>query len=89
MEDMACSTDSLAQSFPKPWYPLQVTGDVTYNGRNFCDFLSESTSVYVPQDDQHMAELTVRETFSFGARCQGAGIYQGEACLVHHYMVKQ
>eukprot|EP00884_Botryococcus_braunii_P023385 jgi/Botrbrau1/9730/Bobra.0388s0022.1 len=54
---------------------FKVTGNVTYNGRKFSEFLAESTSVYVPQDDQHMAELTVRETFSFASRCQGAGIY--------------
>lgn len=56
----------------------QVTGAVTYNGKTFDEFLPQSTSVYVPQEDQHMAELTVRETFNFAARCQGMGVYPGE-----------
>lgn len=60
----------------------QVTGGVTYNGKTFGEFLPQSTSVYVPQEDQHMAELTVRETFNFAARCQGMGVYPGEhLCL--------
>lgn len=57
---------------------VQVSGEITYNGRTFGEFLPQSTAVYVPQDDQHMGELTVRETFNFAARCQGAGIWPGK-----------
>lgn len=32
----------------------------------------ERTSAYISQTDDHIGELTVRETFDFAARCQGA-----------------
>ena len=56
---------------------LQATGRVTYNGHELHEFLPERTAVYVEQEDQHMPELTVRETFNFSARCQGAGSNAG------------
>lgn len=34
--------------------------------------------MYVEQEDQHLPELTVRETFDFAARCQGVGAQAGE-----------
>ena len=55
----------------------QVTGSVTYNGYGFHEFVPERTAGYVDQQDTHLAELTVRETFDFGARCQGAGSKPG------------
>jgi ABC-type transport system involved in cytochrome c biogenesis ATPase subunit len=57
--------------------PGQARGRVTYNGRELREFLPERTAVYVEQEDQHMPELTVRETFNFSARCQGAGSNAG------------
>lgn len=36
------------------------------------------TAAYVDEIDLHMAELTVRETFDFAARCFGAGEAPGE-----------
>lgn len=52
---------------------LQVKGSITYNGHTFDEFIPERTSSYIDQQDTHLAELTVRETFDFAARCQGTG----------------
>ncbi|KAH9609740.1 hypothetical protein KSS87_012730, partial [Heliosperma pusillum] len=51
---------------------LKKTGTITYNGHRMSEFRVERTSAYVSQTDNHMSELTVRETFDFAARCQGA-----------------
>ncbi|RDX89206.1 ABC transporter G family member 31, partial [Mucuna pruriens] len=51
---------------------LKTTGSITYNGYNVDEFYVRRTSAYISQTDDHIAELTVRETFDFGARCQGA-----------------
>ncbi|KAK7321500.1 hypothetical protein VNO77_32212 [Canavalia gladiata] len=51
---------------------LKKTGSITYNGREIDDFYVQRTSAYISQTDNHIAELTVRETFDFAARCQGA-----------------
>ena len=55
----------------------QVGGKVSYNGHELHEFLPERTAVYVEQEDQHMPELTVRETLDFSARCQGVGSNAG------------
>ncbi|KAL3144459.1 hypothetical protein ABBQ32_004202 [Trebouxia sp. C0010 RCD-2024] len=52
---------------------LQIKGNITYNGHTFDDFIPERTASYIDQTDTHLAELTVRETFDFAARCQGTG----------------
>eukprot|EP00891_Asterochloris_glomerata_P005114 jgi/Astpho2/5114/Aster-06326 len=52
---------------------LKIDGKVTYNGHTFNDFLAQRTAAYVEQEDQHMPELTVRETLDFSARMQGVG----------------
>ena len=36
------------------------------------EFYVQRTSAYISQTDNHLAELTVRETLDFAARCQGA-----------------
>ena len=59
----------------------QVSGDITYNGKGFDQFQAVHTTAYLDQNDLHIAELTVRETFDFAARCQGIG-HKGGACLV-------
>lgn len=44
------------------------------------------TSAYVDQNDLHQAELTVRETLDFAARCQGIGHKGGQPllqCRIH------
>ncbi|GJN28601.1 hypothetical protein PR202_gb16803 [Eleusine coracana subsp. coracana] len=52
---------------------LTVSGRVTYNGRGMDEFLPERTAAYVSQDDLHNGEMTVQETLSFSAKCQGLG----------------
>jgi hypothetical protein len=58
---------------------VQVRGDITYNGEGFDSFQVARTCAYISQTDEHQAELTVRETFDFAARCLGVGHKQGEA----------
>jgi len=50
---------------------------VTYNGQDFHEFLAQRTAVYVEQEDKHMPELSVRETFDFAALCHGTGGKRG------------
>ncbi|XP_057537682.1 ABC transporter G family member 39-like [Amaranthus tricolor] len=52
---------------------LTVSGKVTYNGHEFDEFVPQRCSAYVSQNDVHICELTVRETLSFSATCQGLG----------------
>ncbi|CAN0916650.1 ABC transporter G family member 31 [Linum grandiflorum] len=51
---------------------LEVTGNITYNGQPLDGFYVKRTAAYVSQTDHHIAELTVRETFDYAARWQGA-----------------
>ncbi|XP_015873783.3 ABC transporter G family member 31 [Ziziphus jujuba] len=51
---------------------LKQTGTITYNGHKLNEFEVRRTSAYISQTDNHIAELTVRETLDFGARFQGA-----------------
>ncbi|XP_054790659.1 ABC transporter G family member 31-like [Prosopis cineraria] len=51
---------------------LKKSGSVTYNGNDLDEFCVQRTSAYISQTDNHIAELTVRETLDFAARCQGA-----------------
>ncbi|KAL8171705.1 LOW QUALITY PROTEIN: hypothetical protein V2J09_023509 [Rumex salicifolius] len=50
---------------------LKVTGKVTYNGHCMHEFVPEKTVAF--RNDFHLAELTVRETLAFSARCLGVG----------------
>uniref|UniRef100_V5NX96 PDR protein 5 n=1 Tax=Vinca minor TaxID=60093 RepID=V5NX96_VINMI len=52
---------------------LQMSGKITYNGHNFKEFVPQRTAAYISQQDWHAAEMTVRETLDFSARCQGVG----------------
>ncbi|XP_038984626.1 ABC transporter G family member 36-like [Phoenix dactylifera] len=52
---------------------LKVSGRVTYNGHGMDEFMPERTAAYISQHDLHIGEMTVRETLSFSARCQGVG----------------
>ncbi|KAK4836609.1 hypothetical protein QYF36_025333 [Acer negundo] len=52
---------------------LQVTGEISYNGYKFNEFVPQKTSTYISQNDLHISEMTVRETLDFSARCQGIG----------------
>ncbi|XP_031100886.1 ABC transporter G family member 31 [Ipomoea triloba] len=51
---------------------LKKSGTITYNGQGLDSFCVQRTSAYISQTDNHIAELTVRETLDFAARCQGA-----------------
>ncbi|XLR65566.1 hypothetical protein HN51_008078 [Arachis hypogaea] len=52
---------------------LKVEGEVTYNGYKTKEFVPRKTSAYISQNDVHLGEMTVKETFDFSARCQGVG----------------
>jgi ABC-type multidrug transport system ATPase subunit len=52
---------------------LKVTGDISYNGFKLDEFVPQKTAAYISQHDLHIAEMTVRETLDFSARCQGVG----------------
>ncbi|KAL3530879.1 hypothetical protein ACH5RR_010201 [Cinchona calisaya] len=51
---------------------LKKSGNISYNGHKLDEFCVQRTSAYISQTDSHIAELTVRETLDFAARCQGA-----------------
>lgn len=59
-------------SYPMNYFS-QVSGQVRYNGQDLDGFYVHRTSAYISQTDNHIGELTVRETLDFAARCQGAG----------------
>ncbi|RVW84398.1 Pleiotropic drug resistance protein 1 [Vitis vinifera] len=52
---------------------VEVTGKVTYNGHGMEEFVPQRTAAYIGQHDNHIGEMTVRETLAFSARCQGVG----------------
>ncbi|KAF7110196.1 hypothetical protein CFC21_110338 [Triticum aestivum] len=52
---------------------LKVSGKVTYNGHGMNEFVAQRSAAYISQHDLHIAEMTVRETLAFSARCQGVG----------------
>ncbi|PON46935.1 ABC transporter-like [Trema orientale] len=52
---------------------LKVTGETSYNGYKLDEFVPQKTSAYISQYDQHIPEMTVRETIDFSACCQGVG----------------
>lgn len=56
-----------------------MSGKVTYNGHGLNEFVPQRTSAYVSQQDWHAAEMTVRETLDFSARCQGVGSKYGKS----------
>lgn len=59
------------------YFELQVSGRITYNGHGMDEFVPQRTSAYISQHDLHIGEMTVRETLSFSARCQGVGTRYG------------
>ncbi|XP_051142945.1 ABC transporter G family member 31-like isoform X2 [Andrographis paniculata] len=52
---------------------LKGNGSITYNGHKFEEFYVQRACSYISQTDNHIAEMTVRETLDFAARCQGSG----------------
>ncbi|XBI06754.1 ABC transporter G family member 51 [Aegilops tauschii subsp. strangulata] len=59
---------------------LKKSGEITYNGIALDEFCVQRTSAYISQTDNHLGELTVRETLDFASKCQGASENWGE-CL--------
>ncbi|KAK9131815.1 hypothetical protein Scep_011343 [Stephania cephalantha] len=51
---------------------LKKSGKITYNGHTLDEFCVQRNSAYISQGDNHIAELTVRETLDYAARFQGA-----------------
>ncbi|KAK7387230.1 hypothetical protein VNO78_27860 [Psophocarpus tetragonolobus] len=51
---------------------LKKSGSITYNGLEQNEFCIQRASAYTGQTDNHIAELTVRQTFDFANRCQGS-----------------
>jgi hypothetical protein len=48
-------------------------------------FCVQRTSAYISQTDNHLAELTVRESLDFAARCQGASeVFSGLFSLLYY-----
>jgi ABC-type multidrug transport system ATPase subunit len=43
----------------------QFTGSIQYNGHNLSDFVAARTVAFVAQDDNHIPNLTARETVKF------------------------
>uniref|UniRef100_A0A7N0V0C7 ABC transporter domain-containing protein n=1 Tax=Kalanchoe fedtschenkoi TaxID=63787 RepID=A0A7N0V0C7_KALFE len=52
---------------------LKFTGEIIYNGHKLNEFIPQKTSAYISQKDVHIAQMTVKETLDFSARCQGVG----------------
>lgn len=52
---------------------VKVSGRMAYNGHGMNEFVPQRTAAYISQYDLHIGEMTVRETLSFSARCQGVG----------------
>ncbi|RWV89616.1 hypothetical protein GW17_00048231 [Ensete ventricosum] len=58
-------------------YDLQTGGEISYNGYRLDEFVPQKTAAYISQNDVHVGEMTVKETFDFSARCQGVGARYG------------
>ncbi|CAL9041826.1 ABC transporter G family member 42 [Musa acuminata AAA Group] len=52
---------------------LKTRGEISYNGYRLEEFVPQKTAAYISQNDVHVGEMTVKETFDFSARCQGVG----------------
>ena len=61
-------------------YLPQRSGEISYSGHQLNEFVPQKTSAYISQQDLHIAEMTVRETIDFSARCQGVASRTG-TCL--------
>lgn len=77
-------------NFTSSWF--QKRGTITYNGQGLDSFCVQRTSAYISQTDNHIAELTVRETLDFAARCQGAdqglgGLYGLSFVIFFHQVI--
>ncbi|KAK9813535.1 hypothetical protein WJX73_005597 [Symbiochloris irregularis] len=57
---------------------IKMSGRVSYNDRTFDQFVPQRTAGYVYQGDNHIGQLTTRETLDFSIRCQRAGLSVGD-----------
>ncbi|GJT25432.1 hypothetical protein Tco_0895369 [Tanacetum coccineum] len=67
------SVDKIKIGFVARVKKARTTGKITYNGHELHEFCVQRTSAYISQTENNIAELTVRETLDFGARCEGEG----------------
>lgn len=51
------------------------------------EFLPQRTSAYISQVDNHIGELTVRETLDFAAQVQGTGYKYGNFFISIYFVV--
>ena len=51
------------------------------------DFIPQRTSAYISQHDEHIGEMTVRETLAFSARCQGVGPRYGQSKIPTNFFI--
>ncbi|KAE8708684.1 Pleiotropic drug resistance protein 3 [Hibiscus syriacus] len=69
-----CGKTTLLQTLTgKHEMSLKVSGEISYNGCELCEFVPQKTSAYINQYDLHIPDMTVRETIDFSARCQEIG----------------
>jgi hypothetical protein len=54
---------------------VQLSGEITYNGYTFDEFVVRRTAAYINQNDLHLPTVTVRETMDFAAMCMGEGFF--------------
>ena len=47
--------------------------------------MPQRTAAYISQHDNHIGEMTVRETLAFSARCQGVGTRYGRCIYIYIY----
>lgn len=83
-----CGKTTLLQALAGKLGPsFKVTGDISYNGYGFDEFIPQKTSAYVSQYDLHIAEMTVRETLDFAACCHGIGNRAGTCPSLLNIMI--
>ena len=63
----------------------QVRGEVRYNGYSFDECVVGRTAAYVDQNDNHIAELTVRETL---VRMHDLSLLTSYACCIHYLLLR-
>ena len=62
-------------------------GDISYNGRGLHEFVPQRTASYVSQVDDHIGEMTVRETFDFSVR--PAAAWAHDALVMGHSIMRR
>eukprot|EP00798_Chlamydomonas_sp_ICE-L_P003260 gene3260-13284_t len=68
-----CGKSTLLRALAGQMKDETVQGSVLHNGEPIHNFVVERTAAYINQVDDHIGEMTVRETLAFSARCMGVG----------------